>query len=203
MGPGYDDDSASRAVKHLDQAALLAPQDLSIHQGRLHVLMLAARYEDMARSLRESAKLYKGPDALAAWLGYPSQLFDRRQFKPAIALLLVLNELYPDDHRVAGNMSAAYAMIEEDEEALSWANKAVKLAPDDPIDNWNLARIYDYTGKIALADAAYQKSLALQTGDHRKRSTCVYAEFVQSKKKDSKRACELQKEAGCRTSACQ
>jgi len=202
MGAGYDDETASRAVKHLDQAVLLSPQDLSIHQGRLHVLMLAARYEDMPRALEQSAKLYKGADAVDAWLGYPAELFNRRQFKPAIALLLVLDGLYPDDHRVAGNMSAAYAMLEQDEEALAWATKAVKLTPNDPIDIWNLARIYDYTGKPALADAAYQKSLALQTGEQRKRSTCIYADFVQSRKKDAKKACELQKEAGCPPTAC-
>ncbi len=203
LGTGYDAEGAGRAVKHLDQAALLEPQDLSIHQGRLHVLMLAARYEDMARSLEESAKAYRGRDAMDAWLAYPNELFQRRQFKPAIALLLVLDRLYPDDHRVAGNLSAAYAMLEQDEEALAWASKAVKLAPDDPIDNWNLARTYDYTGKPALADAAYQKSLALQTGEQRKRSTCIYAEFVHSKKQDRQGACKLQKEAGCPTSACQ
>ncbi len=203
IGAGYDEEAASRAVKHLDQAVALAPQDLSIHQGRLHALMLAARYEDMAKALEESAKLYQGRDAMHAWLAYPAELYQRRQFKPAIALLQVLDGRYPDDHRVAGNMSAVYAMLEQDAEALAWATKAVKLAPDDPIDNWNLVRIYDYMGKPALADAAYQKSLALQTGDQRKRLTCLYAAFVQSKIKDAKRACELQKEDSCPTTACQ
>jgi tetratricopeptide (TPR) repeat protein len=203
IGPAYDDEASIRAVEHLNQALLLAPQDLSIHQGRLHVLMLAARYSDMERALAESAKLYEGADAMDAWLAYPAELFNSRQFKPAIALLLVLDKRYPNDHRVAGNMSAAYAMLEQDDEALAWASKAVKLAPDDAIDNWNLARIYDYTGKTALADAAYQKSLALQSGEQRKRSTCIYAEFVLSKKKDSKNACELQKQGGCSPSACQ
>lgn len=203
MGPGYDEETASKAVEHLDQAVLLAPQDLSIHQGRLHVLMLAARYQDMARALEESAKLYQGRGAMDAWLAHPAELFNRRQFEAAIALLRVLDGLHPDDHRVAGNMSAAYAMLEQDEEALAWATKAVRLAPDDPIDTWNLARIHDYMGRPELADAAYQRSLALQTGEQRKRSTCVYADFVQSKLRDAKKACQLQKEAGCRTFACQ
>jgi Flp pilus assembly protein TadD len=79
----------------------------------------------------------------------------------------------------------------------------VRLAPDDPIDTWNLARIHDYMGKPELADAAYERSLALQTGEQRCRSTCAYADFVQTKKNDAKRACEQQKEAGCPRSACQ
>src|SRR5262245_29109189 len=72
IGTSYRAAPAHRAVEHLNQAVLLAPGDLGVHQGRLHVLMLAGLREELARALDESIRLYKGDDALAAWLAYPA-----------------------------------------------------------------------------------------------------------------------------------
>jgi Flp pilus assembly protein TadD len=202
IGPGYDSEPAQRAVEHLNIAVTLAPQDLSIHQGRLHVLELATMYGRMSAALEQSIKLYKGPDPLDAWVAYPAELIDAGQPKVAEALLLLLDRHYPGDHRVAGNLAALYGLTERDEEALTWAKKAVAAAPNDPVDNWNLARIYDYTGKVDLADAAYKKALPLQTASYRKQASCTYAEFLEQRKKDRTRACEMQRQGGCPTSAC-
>lgn len=201
IGSGFDEEPALRAVAHLDAAVLLAPQDLSIHQGRLHVLEQASLYERMITAMEQSIGLYKGPDALTAWIAYPARLV-RDQPKPAEALLLLLDKHYPGDHRIAGNLAALYAMAERDEEALAWAKKAVAAAPNDPIDNWNLARIYDYTGKLDLADASYQKALTLLPTEQLGESACVYAEFLEKRKEDGARACKLQREHGCSPSAC-
>lgn len=203
IGSGYDAEPALSAIRHLDAAVKLAPQDLSIHQGRLHVLELASMYGQMPAALKESVGLYKGKDALDAWLAYPDELFGRRQFKVAEEFLLILETRYPGDHRVAGDLAAVYGMMERDVEALGWANKAVKLAPNDPIDTWNLARIYDFTGKVELADAAYQRALSLQPPQQLAQSQCAFAEFLEKRRKDAKRACDLQRQAHCPTSACQ
>lgn len=202
LGQGYEIRAARRAVKHLDEALALSPQDLSIHQGRLHILESAGLDADMAKALAESAATYRGADAFDAWLAYPGELFELRRFESAVALLKVLDARYPDDHRIAGNLSAAHAMLERYREALEWALKAVRLAPDDPIDTWNLARIYDVTAQLDLAEATYLRSLKLQPPERRTETSCMYAEFVEQKRKDPKRACDLQKASRCEQTAC-
>jgi len=194
---------ATSTVKALDEAVHRSPQDLSVHRARLSTLLGNGRYDELTRDLEESARLYQGRDAMDAWLAYPTELSQQRQFSEAVSLLLVLEKLHPDDRRVARGLSVGYAMLERDEDAIAWGKKAVKLAPDDPVDHWNLARVYDFSGNAALADAEYRRSLALRTGADRKQSTCIYTEFLADRKKDKKRACELQKQAGCPPVACQ
>jgi tetratricopeptide (TPR) repeat protein len=143
IGPYFEEAAARRAVAHLDEALQLAPQDLSIHQGRLHILMTAGLFADMAKALDQSIQVYKGLDPVSAWIAYPAELYETRRYEQAIELLLHLDKRYPGDHRMAGNLSACFAMLKRDDEALEWANKSVSLAPEDPIDNWNLARVYD------------------------------------------------------------
>ena len=200
--PGYDEAPALRALAHLDAAALLAPGDLSIHQGRLHVLLLAAMYERMIPALLESDLLYPGKDGLDAWLAFSAELFQRRALAAAEAFLLALEKRHPGDHRVAGNLAAVYGMLKRDGEALSWAQRAVKAAPKDPVDAWNLARVLDYMDRLKQADAAYQKALVLQPEAERAKSACLYAEFVVTKLKDWRRACSLQQQHECEQSAC-
>lgn len=57
-----------RAVKHLDAAIELAPGDLSIHQGRLHLLRMAGLMAEMTTALEDSIRRHPGSD----WLGVES-----------------------------------------------------------------------------------------------------------------------------------
>ncbi|MGB8930100.1 MAG: hypothetical protein WCC48_02490 [Anaeromyxobacteraceae bacterium] len=202
VGSGYDEEPALRALAHLDAALKLAPGDLSIHQGRLHVLLLAAMYDRMIPALEESDRLYTVRDGLDAWIATSAELVQRRELKVAEGFLLTLEKRHPGDHRVAGNLAAVYGMLKRDREALSWAQRAVKAAPDDPIDAWNLARIYDYTGRLEKADAGYRRALPLLPEARRKESACLYAEFLATKRKDWRRACAVQQEHDCEQSAC-
>jgi len=205
MTSTFKPEAVDDALGHLEKALQLAPQDLSIHQGRLHLLEISFRYSDMAKALDESCSIYKGPEGVQPWLAYTFELFEDKQFRASLALLEVLNRHYPDSHEVLGNIGAAHTMLREDEQAIPYLRRAVELAPDDPIDTWNLARTYDYTDKLELADQWYKKALTLESDAERKReSACIYATFVQDKLHDSKRACELQR-ANCPTdhqSAC-
>ncbi len=191
---GFKPQAVDEALRQLDLALKLAPQDLSIHQGRLHLLEVSSRYLDMAKALDESCNLYKGAEGVDPWLAYTSELFDDKQFRASLTLLEILNKHYPDSHEVLGNMGAMHMMLSEDEQAIPFLHRAVDLAPNDPIDAWNLGRAYDYGEKIDLANQWYQKSLALEPkssgDDHR---ACIYASFVEKKLHDSKRACELQR----------
>jgi tetratricopeptide (TPR) repeat protein len=193
----FNESAVDQAVKHLDEALRLAPQDLSIHQGRLHLLEVSTRYEEMAKALDESCRVYRGPDGFGAWLAYPDELFEDKHYRASISLLKVLDQYFPNNHEVLGNLGAAHSMLKEDEKAIEYLRKAVELAPNDPIDTWNLGRLYDFTDKIQLADQWYQKALSLDTDAKRRRTnTCLYAKFVEKKLGDPKRACELQK-ANC------
>jgi tetratricopeptide (TPR) repeat protein len=182
------------ALKHLNAALELAPQDLSVHQGRLHLLEVSFRFDDMTKALDESCTVYKGKEGVDPWLAYVQELFNDKQFHAALALLEVLDRHYPNSHEVLGNLGAVHMSLKEDEQAIPYLKKAVALAPEDPIDNWNLAREYDFTDQNALADQWYQKALALETDADRKRQNeCGYAEFVHKKLHDAKRACRLEK----------
>ncbi len=199
IGPGYTSQAVDEALLHLNEALKLSPQDLSIHQGRLHLLEVSNRYGQMAKALDESCSTYRGPDSLQVWLAYVAELFESGELKPAVELLKVLDKHYPNSHEIIGNFGAVYSMLKEDDNAILYLQRAVELAPDDPIDTWNLARLYDFTGKTELAEQGYQKSLGLkQDPDQRRQNFCLYAEFVEKKLKDVKRACELEK-ANCET----
>ncbi len=194
LGPGYTPDAIDKALEHLNEALKLSPQDLSVHQGRLHLLEISARYKEMANALDESCTLYPGPNALEAWLPYVAELFEAGELRADLELLRVLDKHYPNSHDVIGNFGAVYSVLKEDDKAIVYLRRAVELAPDDPIDTWNLARLYDFTGKTDLAEQWYQKSLGLKSSpEQQKTNWCFYATFVERKLQDPKRACELQK----------
>jgi hypothetical protein len=104
----YKSEAVDDALGHLDQAIKLAPQDLSIHQGRLHLLEISFRYSDMAKALDESCSIYKGAEGVQPWLDYSAELFEDGQFRASLALLEVLNKHYPDSHDVLGNIGAMH-----------------------------------------------------------------------------------------------
>jgi len=205
MGSGYKPEAVDAALVHLNEALKLSPQDLSVHQGRLHVLEVSNRYEEMAKALDESCATYHGQDSLEDWLPNIAEMFDSGQLRAAEGLLKVLDRHYPNNHEVIGDFGAVYSMLKEDDKAIQYLQRAVELAPNDPIDTWNLGRLYDFTGNTKSADQWYQKAISLeQDQEQRKKNLCLYGEFVEKKLGDTKRACELQK-ANCKAgeqSAC-
>lgn len=198
--PGADQERVGlrRAVKHLDAAIELAPEDLSIHQGRLHLLRMAGLMPEMTQALEDSIRRHPGVDWLPAWKSYALEYYQARRFEPAVLLYRVLDRHFPDDHTIISNMGAALTMLERDEEALACFQHAVKLAPDDPVDAWNLARLYDYMGRLDEAQVGYERALTLKRDEAaRANATCLYAEFLEKKRHDLKRACELQRQVSC------
>jgi tetratricopeptide (TPR) repeat protein len=194
LGPGYTPEAIDAALTHLNEALKLSPQDLRVHQGRLHLLEVSLRYEEMAMALDESCTTYRGPNALEDWLPYIAELFESGQLRADIELLKVLEKHYPNSHEVMGDFGAVYLKLKEDAKAMTYLQRAVELAPDDPIDSWNLARSYDFADNSLLAEQWYQKSLSLERSpEQRKINSCVYGKFVEQKLKNTTRACELEK----------
>ena len=199
---GFEPASALRAVKHLNRAAELAPDDLSIHTGRLGVLSGAGLLDEMKTALQDSASRYKQADALTDWLPYPAEIFRCGAVEIAIELWVLLDKLYPGDHRLAANLAAGYSMLEDDANAVKWAERAAQAAPLDPVNTWNLALVYQYAGKVDLADAAYQRALPLQPSGRRTESVCKYAQFLAQKLKNEERACATQGTLKCEGWTC-
>jgi len=191
----FTPEAVDEALGYLKKGFELAPQDLSIHQGRLHLLETASRFDEMATALDESCRIYKGKEGVAVWIAYTSELFEDRQYSASLELLKVLQKYFPNSHDVMGNTGSVYMALKKDDEALPYLRKAVELAPDDSIDAWNLARLYDFTGKTKEADIWYQKALKLKWEDASdfRTSRCLYAGFIEQKLNDFGRACTLER----------
>ena len=164
------------------------PEARGLRPGRLRAGGRAARY--------------RRADALQAWLPHPAEIFRCGGVKVAVELWTLLDGLYPGDHRLAGNLAAGHSMLEDDASAVKWAERAVQAAPLDPIDSWNLARVYDHAGKLERADAAYQRALPLLPPDERSQAACVYARFLALELKDEARACAVQGRLRCKGWTC-
>jgi tetratricopeptide (TPR) repeat protein len=189
-GPGLD-----RALGYLKKAMALAPDDITIHQGRLYTLISSDRISLLPEALEESIKVYKKKDGLQYWLDYCSELSDLYHYEIGLKFTKVLAKYYPSDHRVISNAGVFLMHLRRNGEALQYLIKAVKLRPNDSINNWNLGYFYDLAGKPALADKFYRKSLLLDTNESRRKyDYCTYAKFVETKLRQLSKACELQKQ---------
>jgi tetratricopeptide (TPR) repeat protein len=195
MRPGYKSQAAvDEALIHLNIGLKLAPQDLSIHKGRLHVLETDGRYSAMVKALDESCAIYKGKDAPDTWLAYAVELSGLREYKAALEFNKVLDRHYPNSPDVVGNVGAFLSMLDRSAEAIPYLKKAVSLAPKDAINVWNLARAYDDTNQVQLANKWFLEGLLLQTDpSQRKKSSCFYAQFIEKKLHERPRACSMEK----------
>lgn len=193
--PGFGGPGIDRALGHLDDALELDPSDVSVHQGRIFILRASGRLDEVPAYLEKSVLMYRGPDALDVWLGTLYPLFEEERYAAAVKGYKVLEEHYPDSAQVAANLGALYALLEKDGPAREYLEKSVTMAPDDPINNWNLARFYDFSEDLVRAEEFYLKSISLEKDpDKRRWLNCVFAEFVSVRLEDDERACRLQME---------
>lgn len=194
LAPGFAGPAVDRALAHLDEALKLAPQDLSIHQGRLHVLLRSGRFDELDRALEKSLSMRPPSSSLETWLPYADELRGMGEVEAGLNFSLVLAKHFPKDYRAVGNVGAFLAALHRDDEAIVYTKKAVQLKPDDPIDLWNLGILYDATRKFDLADNIFRESLRFETDDEtRKDHYCRYAEFLAQKRHQRKAACEIEK----------
>ena len=193
MRPGFAGEAVDRALGHLDAAIRLAPADLSIHQGRLHLLMASGQFMRTAEALTDSLKSYTGQDALEAWLDYTPRFFQARKFRAGLGFTKVLEGHYPDEHRIVANIGGFLLALQENEEALRYGEKAVEMHPKDPINNWNLGLMYEYAARIEDADKQFRKSFSLPVapGQTVVQNCLRYADFAEKKLGDPKRACTI------------
>jgi tetratricopeptide (TPR) repeat protein len=194
LGEGYTPKAVDEALEHLNEGLRLSSQDLSIHEGRLHILEVSGRLDDMAKALDQSVSMVPGADVSRVWLPYTAELADMGQIAAGLKLSLILNAHYPDSHDVIGNIGAFYSKLKQPDKSLPYLQKAVELAPNDALDNWNLGHALDVANQTSEADKFYSKALTLDPDSKQMPgSKCLYAQFVQNKLQDKERACQLQK----------
>jgi tetratricopeptide (TPR) repeat protein len=180
IGEGFDGPHVAEALDHLDKAIALTPDDITIHQGRLFMLLHSGRVSETPAALQKSLAVYTGPDALYQWLGYCAELADRNAYDVAVAYMRVLEKKYPNHPDVVSNIGAFLSMAKKYDEALPYAKRGAELAPNDPINVWNLGRAYDHVGKLDLAAPYYLKGIELERNpDSLRDKKCLYAEFLE------------------------
>lgn len=187
-------EAADEALKQLNLAIQLTPQDISVHRGRLFVLEKAGRYMEMAKALDDSCAVYKGPDTPDLWFSYSGDLASLRQYDAGLAFNHILDKYYADSSDIEGNIGSFLLWLNKPAEAIPYLLKAAALAPQDATIAWNLGRSYDGDNQDAQADKWYQKSLSLETDSQQLTGEfCHYGEFVERKFRDRSRACYLEK----------
>lgn len=178
------DGEADAALQHFNSAIKLSPGDLSSYDGRLQLLIASRRFGDLPKMLEQSIKDYPKNDGLEEWLDISAELLDQERFDEGLTYTKALEKHYPKDYRVVANVGTFLAASHKNDEALSYLKRAVDMKPDDALDNWNLGKLYDQTGKLDLADKFYRKSLALEKdAEQKKESDCAYSDFLKKNKR--------------------
>jgi tetratricopeptide (TPR) repeat protein len=177
------------AVRHYESAIEATPLDTDAHLGRMDILILAARYREANDALEQTLSAFSSRSELNTWFKLLGRFQRLGAFEEGLAYLKIIEKHHPLDHRVHSNLGAYYAIIGDHDQAIAYSKRAVSLNPDDPINKWNLARMYDYRGDLQSADTVYQEALALFAGSD-PQASCDYAEFLVDRLHDSDRACK-------------
>lgn len=187
----YSPEAADSALYHLNVAMRLTPNDLSIHQGRIHILTLAGMHDQTPAALEESFEIYRGEHDPDDWLNFSLRMYNARAYDAGLDYTLVLEKQFPEEHRVVANVGTFLSMLERDDEAIEYARRAVEMEPEDAINNWNLARLYMYRNHVDEADHYYLRAMELDPENAELR--CTYADFIDGKLGDVERACNIRK----------
>jgi tetratricopeptide (TPR) repeat protein len=157
--PRFAGESMPKAIAQLDQAALLTPADVSIHQGRLFLAFTSGDYKRAASSLELSLKQH--PEAPSTtWLEYVDN-FPTAQATPAIAYLRMLAAKYPNEGPVLTELGAWLTAANQTGEAKPILLKALALDDTNVLAQWRMGENLEAANDRKGAIAHYEKSLAL------------------------------------------
>lgn len=181
-------EGVENAIRHYDAAIVATPLDADAHLGRIDVMIVAGRYRDANSALDSSLTAFASRALLDNWFKLLGRFQRANAIEAGLDYLKVIERHHPLDHRVISNLGAYYAIAGQYEDALAYSKRAVTINPDDPINKWNLGRVYDQQGELEAADQNYLEALALFGGTDAK-AHCDYAQFVATRIGDAERAC--------------
>ena len=184
---------SSTAVAHYDAAIAAVPGDSDAHIGRVDILILSGRYREANLALDDSLGFFSSRILLDKWFRLLGRFQRSGKIDEGLAFLKILEKHHPLDHRVVSNLGAFYAITGSAAEALEYSERAVAINPDDPINKWNLARVYDQQGRLAEANRHYLEALAV-FGESDPKARCDYAEFIGTRLGDTIKACDFAEE---------
>jgi tetratricopeptide (TPR) repeat protein len=198
MRPAPGDAAASEALAHYKAARKLAPGRIDVHREILKLVVRTRRALELPAEVRECVALVPRAkrDALLEDALQPTfyQLTEDARFEEALAMGRVLEKEYPRSNQVVSNVGGTLMSLGREDEALPYLERAVALAPKDPIDRWNLGQWRAKHGRLKDADRDFAKAVSLATKPaEQKELGCRHASFVWVELQDRKRACELQK----------
>jgi tetratricopeptide (TPR) repeat protein len=159
---------------------------------------------DAPALLADSLARYTGADATEDWLAFSQELWEMHAVGVGLEYMRVLEQRAPRDHRVVGNVGTFLIALKRDDEGLQYLRRAVELAPDDAIDNWNLGRFYERHGDAASAEPLYRKAVSLETNPERHQDmACNLGRFLTGRPATRAEGCALaDKECGGRIPEC-
>lgn len=184
---------SNAAVAHYDAALAALPSDSDAHIGRVDVLILSGRHREANLALDRSLSFFSSRILLDKWFRLLGRFQRSGEIDEGLAFLKILEKHHPLDHRVLSNLGAFYAITGNAAKALEYSERAVAINPDDPINKWNLARVYDQQDRIAEADRHYLEALAV-FGESDPKARCDYAEFIGTRLGDAVKACVFAEE---------
>jgi tetratricopeptide (TPR) repeat protein len=193
MSDGFAPEAVVEALSWIDKAEARYPQNIKAVHTRLQLLVATGDGIAAGQAVDAFLKRAKNKPDVDVWLRAFNAYSEQRKMEAAISFGKVIEKHYPNAHQIHGNLGGTYAQMEKDDDAFRHLNKAVELAPSDPINRWNLARLYDYTDKTTLAETHYQKAIADEPDlERRNEMNCAYSKFVEKKLKDAERAKRIQ-----------
>jgi tetratricopeptide (TPR) repeat protein len=191
------DAAATAALGHLRAARRLRPGKIELHRDVLALTTRSLRLLELPGEVKESLALAPRSrrDALLekALLPTMNDLAEDARYEVALAVGKVVEREYPRSNQVASNVGGALLSLGRDAEALPYLERAVALAPGDPVDRWNLGQYRGRHGQLREADRDFAKAVSLaKKPEERDALGCRHASFVLLELKDRARACSLQ-----------
>ena len=154
--PRFSGPAIEQAIDQLDQAAALNPADLSIHQGRLFLVLGSGDYARAAVCL--DASLRGLPNAPAStWLAYLNS-FPRARASEAVEFARLLAEHYPQEADAHVALGAWLDVTGNEKEAREHLQQALKLDPNNAMAHWRLGEVLEQFNDAEAARKEYRLS---------------------------------------------
>lgn len=183
-----------RAFKHMDIVMKNAPNDLGLYRDRINLLNALGRQRQALDYLDETIVFIKKTSTLDHWLRIVDKLDKEKRYVLALKYLSVLDKHYHGDYKIIAKIASVLMSKGDEIGAIVYLRKAAVMSPRDPMNYIFLARNYELTGKIVLAEKNYMRVMDLRPT---KTQRCEYGLFLRRYNRKFIEGCKLQRQ-NCR-----